>query len=295
MEVTQAYAVAAGCGIFCLLLLRTHRLMKSLMKTVNLKTAQFLIYPQLVRRHRYLGPWSWAGVLAHVCYIAVNMFCVGFNASSLREASLRAADLALINMIPAFASFHFSLPADLLGLKLTTYRRFHGVLGTMSCCLLGFHVSTMLASRTPFPLNQTKNYWGLIVSTSRLSISRNVPVTYYISWVGSFIYRPSISTLHAHPPQIILRSISSYSSNVSSPTRVFDLAAPGTETVACATPFSPALHIYFYLDVSLRISSPIGGNNLQKLANELSLFPSRYLSRRRYGQDSIDSISTLES
>ena len=128
MDVVQTYAIAAGCGLFCLLLFRTRHLIESLLETVDLKTSQFLIYPQLIRRHRYLGPWSRAGVLARLSYIAVNMFCVGFNASSLRVASVRAADLALINLIPAFASLHLSFPADLLGLTLKTYRRFHRVL-----------------------------------------------------------------------------------------------------------------------------------------------------------------------
>ncbi|KAF2672904.1 cell surface metalloreductase [Microthyrium microscopicum] len=166
MDVTQAYAIAAGCGLFCLLLFRTRHLMKSLLKTVELRTSQFLIYPQLVRRHRYLGPWSWAGLLVPAGYIAVNMFCVGFKASSLRVASLRAADLALINLIPAFASLHLNFPADVLGLTLKTYRRFHRVLGAMSCCLLAFHVFTSLASRTPFPLDQMENLWGLIGASS---------------------------------------------------------------------------------------------------------------------------------
>ncbi|KAH7113188.1 putative cell surface metalloreductase [Dendryphion nanum] len=166
MDVVQTYAIAAGCGLFCLLLFRTRYLIESLLKTVDLKTSQFFIYPQLIRRHRYLGPWSRAGVLARLCYIAVNMFCVGFNASSLRVASVRATDLALINLIPAFASLHLSFPADLLGLTLKTYRRFHRVLGVMSCCLLAFHVLTILASRTPFPLDQMENLWGLIGALS---------------------------------------------------------------------------------------------------------------------------------
>lgn len=170
MDITQAYALTAGCGLFCLLLFRTRHLMKSLLKTVDLRTSQFLIYPQLIRRHRYFGPWSWAGVLAPACYIAVNLFCVGFKFSSLRVASLRAADLALINLMPAFASLHLSFPADVLGLTLKAYRRFHRVLGAMSCCLLAFHVFTILASRTPFPLDQMENLWGLIVRVSPLVV-----------------------------------------------------------------------------------------------------------------------------
>ena len=176
MEATQAYAIAAGCGLFCLLLFRARHLMKSLLKTVTLRTSQFLIYPQLLRRHRYLGPWSRANVLAQLCYIGVNMFCIAFNASSLRMASLRAADLALVNLIPAFASLHLSFPADVLGLTLKTYRRFHRVLGAVSCCLLAFHVFTMLASKTPFPLDQMENLWGLIVSV--LSVVTGCNLTY---------------------------------------------------------------------------------------------------------------------
>ena len=186
LDVTQAYVVVVGCGLFCLLLFRTGHLMKSLMKTVDLRTSQLLIYPQLLRRHRYLGLWSRAGVLAQLGYIAVNMFCVDFNASSLRVACLRAVDLILINLIPAFASLHLSFPADVLGLTLTTYCRFHRILGIMSCCLLGFHVSTMLASRTPFPLDQTENLWGLILSTSPLFALRKCSLlTTTYCWQGA--------------------------------------------------------------------------------------------------------------
>jgi hypothetical protein len=96
------------------------------------------------------------------------MFCIGFKAPSIYTASLRAADLSLINLIPAVAGPHLSFLADIFGLSLTTYRRVHRSFGIMSCFLLSLHVFTMIANRTQFPLHLAENLWGLIVSTRPL-------------------------------------------------------------------------------------------------------------------------------
>lgn len=141
------YALAAGSIFFCLFLFGIRRYIRSFPKTVYLQASQYLIYPQLIYRHRFLGPWSWADVLLQLSYIGVNIFCTGFNAPSVHAASLRAADLSLINLIPAFAGPHLSFLADILGLSLTTYRRVHRSFGVTSCFLLGFHVFTIIASR----------------------------------------------------------------------------------------------------------------------------------------------------
>jgi hypothetical protein len=92
-------------------------------------------------------------VLVQLYYIAVNIFCVSFNALYLRVASVQAADLALINLILAFTSLYLSFLADLLRLILKTYYRFYRVLRAISYCLLAFYIFTILASRILFPLD----------------------------------------------------------------------------------------------------------------------------------------------
>lgn len=168
MEITQLYAIATAGFFFCLVLFSYRPYTALLLKNISLLSSQHLAYPRVIHRHRYLGPWSRADVLLQLSYIAVNMFCVGFEASYIRAAGLRAANLSLINLIPAFAGPHLSFLADILRIPLTTYHRIHRSSGIMSCCLLAFHVITVAASptsRTPLSLRSAENLWAVIVST----------------------------------------------------------------------------------------------------------------------------------
>ena len=154
MDITQLYATASGSIFFCLILFRIRRYIRSFLEAVTLQASQHLVHPQLICRHRFLGPWSRADVLAHLFYIGVNMFCIGFYVKSAHLASLRAASLSLVNLIPTFAGPHLSFLADTLGLSLATFRRVHRSFGVMSCFMLSFHVFSMLASRIPLPPHQ---------------------------------------------------------------------------------------------------------------------------------------------
>jgi hypothetical protein len=89
----------------------------------------------------------------------VNAFCIGFKVADIQSAGLRAANLSLINMIPLFAGPHLSYLADILGVPLRAYRRIHRAGGMMSFFLLIFHVLTVIATRTAFPLRVTENTW----------------------------------------------------------------------------------------------------------------------------------------
>jgi len=189
MKITQVYAVAAG-SIFCsLFILGLRRYIRLLLKRINLQASQYLIYPQLIGRHRLLNPWSWADMLMQLSYVGVNMFCIGFKAPSIYAAGLRAAELSLINLIPAFAGPHLSFLADIFGLSLASFRRVHRSFGAMSFFLLNFHIFAMIGKRIPFPLHQAENLWGLIVSDQSSIIFRKL--TNYNHRVGCLSYLPA--------------------------------------------------------------------------------------------------------
>jgi hypothetical protein len=173
MDTTQVYAIAAGSFFLCLLLFNGRRYIRPFLKVINLQVSQYLIYPQLIHRHQYLGLWSRADVLFVSSYIALNMFGIGYKSPSIYAASLRAADFSLINLVPAVAGPHLSFLADILGVSLTTYRRIHRSFGIMSCFLVGLHVLIMIANKVPFPLHQVENLWGLIVSALPLFMLLN--------------------------------------------------------------------------------------------------------------------------
>ena len=164
MDITQAYAVAAG-GIFTtLFLINLLPYVMRLTGRVLIVICKHLTYPYLVRRHRLFGPWTRAGVLVQLVYITANLFCLSFRVSKISEAGLRAATLSLINMIPLFAGPHLSFVADLLGVSLTTYRQIHGTAGVGSFGLLGFHVLEAVSGGS-YSLASRRNVFGLVVST----------------------------------------------------------------------------------------------------------------------------------
>ena len=164
MEITEAYAIAAG-GVFLIFIFINFRpYIARLRATAALLTDKYLTYPQVLRRHRFLGPWSGASVFLQLLYISVNALCLGFGASSIWTVGLRAANLSLINLIPLFAGPHLSLLADLLDITLRMFRRFHRSARLMSFVLLVLHILTMVAKRTSFSLHNPENLFGLIVS-----------------------------------------------------------------------------------------------------------------------------------
>ena len=132
-------------------------------KKAALFSFKYFVYPQLLGRHRLAGPWNPAGIIAELLYSGVNAFCVSFKVRTVWMAGLRAANLSLVNLIPLMAGPHLSFPADLFGIPLRTYRKFHRSAGWMSFVLVCFHALTVLAEKKPFPLRISENLFRLIV------------------------------------------------------------------------------------------------------------------------------------
>jgi hypothetical protein len=139
---------------------------------------RYLKYPYLVRRHRFVGPWTCADIIIQLVYIAGNSFCLGFRVSNIAKAGVRAGNLSLINMIPLFLGPHLGFLADILGISLSTFQLIHRSARMMSCSLVLFHLLTMLVSNTSFPLRGIVNLSAVVVSTF-VTIIFSRPLTYY--------------------------------------------------------------------------------------------------------------------
>jgi hypothetical protein len=166
IETPHAYAIATAGFFIALLLLRVRSHFKAWIGFAHRMTLQHLVYPRLIRRHRFLGPWSRADVLAWMLFVAANTFCLAFGASSLGDAGRRAARLSLVNLIPAYGGPHLSFLADFFGVSLRIFRLIHRSAGMMALPLLAFHVATAMITHTPFPLRVAGNMWGLVVCSS---------------------------------------------------------------------------------------------------------------------------------
>ena len=197
MDPIQVYAIVNG-GIFCVLLLlnsqpwivhivrylyrqisklliRCYLLCRAwivrIIQSIYLLISKHLVHRYVLHRHRLVGPWSLAGVLLQLIYIAGNISCfslggshVETQASTLSRAGLRAGTLSVINLIPLFASPHLDSLADILGVTLTTVRQIHRSVGLMAVLLTVFHVIVSVITRPSFTLSLAQNQLAVIVS-----------------------------------------------------------------------------------------------------------------------------------
>ncbi len=178
MDVSQVYAIVIG-GIFCvLLLLNGLPWIARLVRYLSRVMSKHMIYRYVLHRHRLLDPWSRAGVLLHLMYIAGNITCLSLGLShtnvqisTFSQAGLRAGILSVVNLIPLFAGPHLDLLADLLGLNLNTVRQIHRSIGVMTVLLVVFHVMVAVASRSSFALGLPRNLFAVIVSLQSPVIS----------------------------------------------------------------------------------------------------------------------------
>ncbi|KAI9774177.1 MAG: hypothetical protein M1839_001879 [Geoglossum umbratile] len=162
MDISQAYAIVIGGSFFLILLINSLPLIARLVRYLSPLISKHLIYRYILHRHWLLGPWSRAGVLVQLIYIAGNIFCFSFWVSTISQASLRAGTLSIINLIPLFAGPHLSALADLLGVTLSTFRQIHRSVGVMAVLLAVFHVLVAVALRPSFALHLPQNLFAVI-------------------------------------------------------------------------------------------------------------------------------------
>lgn len=166
MEPTQIYAISLGAVLGCLLLLNVQSTMVKAWGIMQSLLRQHLVYPTIVGRHQYAGPWSRAELLLTLLFLTLNGFCMGFKISSLTEAGIRAAKLCLINLIPLLGNPQTAFLANVLGISRTSCHQAHVVGGLMSGVMLVVHVIIAIIVRRPFSLEVDEDLWGLIVSAA---------------------------------------------------------------------------------------------------------------------------------
>ena len=137
---------------------------EQVLRALALLAAKHFTYLYLVRRHRLLGPWSRADVFLQLIYFTINMFCMTFGVTSVKEAGARAGTLAMVNLSPSFFGFHLSFLADLLGILLSNYRRIHRITGWMSFVLYLIHALSVIYSDPSYIHDMRKNLYPVMVS-----------------------------------------------------------------------------------------------------------------------------------
>jgi len=171
MEITVGYAIAAGGILLILALINLLPLLSQLTSCARpffRLVSRYLLYRNLIGRHRFLGPWTFADVIIQLLYIVINSFCLSFrlpNIARFATAGIRAGNLSLLTLSLLFLGPHLSFLADVIGVSLSTFRRIHRSAGLMSLGLVLVHTLAIFTSRTTFALRSTQNKFGIVVST----------------------------------------------------------------------------------------------------------------------------------
>ena len=146
MEITEVYAITAGALFGLPLVIRATSFFLRFFRPYGILLMRHLLYPRVLRRHRFVGPCTRAQVLAYIVYLAADIICSTLKVSTVRELGTRTGTLSLINMIPAYFGYHLNFVSDILGLSILEYRRIHAWTGVMSVSLGLLHAVVSVAS-----------------------------------------------------------------------------------------------------------------------------------------------------
>ncbi|KAL3430339.1 hypothetical protein BDV09DRAFT_189338 [Aspergillus tetrazonus] len=163
MDVPANYAVAAGGILLATVLIR---MLPPFISWIQAQTTKCLNYPYpyLIRRRRFVGPWTWASFFCHMLYLSGNLVALASQTSSLGQLGLRAGKLSLVNMTVLFAG---SLLGS-LGMSLPACRRIHRAAAWMSGLILTCHVVMAVAFHNPFAITGA----GIVATVLFFSLPR---------------------------------------------------------------------------------------------------------------------------
>lgn len=166
MEVIEIYAITLGCILFLILLSRFLACFIP-WSAIVLFFSRHFVYPYVIRRRSFVGPWTRLGTFMHLSYVSIITFMLFFKSDSAHTISHRAGSLTLINLVFLVASFSLSRTADLLGISLKTSHRVHRAVGWVVLILSVIHVSLALTTGTEAPIDASKRLFGTVVSFQR--------------------------------------------------------------------------------------------------------------------------------
>lgn len=177
MNVIAIYAYTAA-GLAVVLLLHQH-IYRCLAIVLNERLLQMCLkgclQPYILRRRRFSGPLTCCTALLWSVHWAGTLVCNFIGVRDHREASSRAATLALLHLVPLCFSQQFSMAADLLGISLRAYRCLHRAFGVMAFLQSALHVSITLWN-TVFDFSDRALRYGFAVGS--LSVPSSGTLTY---------------------------------------------------------------------------------------------------------------------
>ncbi|KEF50946.1 uncharacterized protein A1O9_13008 [Exophiala aquamarina CBS 119918] len=164
MDPVEAYAVAAvGCiaaqGVASRLSARS---LQRRWPRLDRFWCRHFLYPRLIHRHGWIGPWTRAEVVVLTIYLIGTATAVAYGWPAREELRRRLGGLAMVNAVPLYFGTTHDLPATILGLSLPQYGRAHRTVSGVFVSLGAVH--SWLAWRQVEKLQGPAGWtWNLLV------------------------------------------------------------------------------------------------------------------------------------
>lgn len=127
-------------------------------------------YCFIINRHSLFGPFTVASAFLQSIYIGGNIISLVYAANSLAQVASRAGTLCLANLAPLYLTTHIGFLADIFGLSLNTYQRFHRLCGLIAVSHAVFHAAISLVHRSHLATDLSINEWFPLIVGSSFSI-----------------------------------------------------------------------------------------------------------------------------
>lgn len=169
MELQKIFA-AVFLGFFAVVFSsRNIRLgVRLLWRPLSTRFLRYVVYPRIFykRRWRYLNPTR-AELLLYVAHWATTITFNAYGIRSLSEASLRAAQIGTVHLLPLLAFRQLSFAADIFGFSLRSFYAIHRSVGIMATLQGIFHTAIALQGSK---ITAQDTIIGLLVRVAAMSV-----------------------------------------------------------------------------------------------------------------------------
>lgn len=257
MDAVNIYGTAAGGILILFILARLRPAFCDLVRIFSILVSKYLVYLYVLNRHRWFGPWTWAGIIKNLVYGALNCVVILYRVHTWEDATVRAGRLALVNMAVLFMTPQLSVMADILGISLQTCWWIHRAAGWMTFALAITHTLSIQKSVNP---QQAEILFAIIVCCSKYYLVQGANQS-----LGHCLTSNDHDTYLSNHPQADLRTILENSSRPHSSMPVRHLASFAASTYLSTT---VSLHSFVFS----RIEHSLPGRKIS-IPEQLPLIP----------------------
>ncbi|KAH8800706.1 hypothetical protein F5884DRAFT_534680 [Xylogone sp. PMI_703] len=179
LSVPQLYGIGLAGSLLLLLIVRALRSLSSFSKRYGIPIKNYLVYPRILPRYRFFGPWTYVQVAVQLLYFSINLFCAWYVEAGTSSEAAQAGHLSLMNMVPVYLGLHMGFASDLLGISISKYYTLHASAGCMTILLSLLHVLICVFSKPSLTDDRIFGLTAVICMASMLLIS---PIFRWLSY-----------------------------------------------------------------------------------------------------------------